>query len=65
MLLPSVSRQIKGTTTIQEEPDNGVYVLECVRDTWSWSKPLVRGKKRPLARSEHTATRVSRVMIVR
>lgn len=29
----------------------------CVGE-WVWSKPIIRSKFRPLARSEHTATRV-------
>ena len=48
----------RGQQNLQEEPDNGVYVLECMKETWTWSKPLIKGKKRPLARSEHTATKV-------
>ena len=44
-----------------EDPDNGVYLLECSSKTWKWSKPLVKvapGHSRPLVRSEHSATTI-------
>lgn len=36
-----------------------MFFLELRSDKWLWSKPLVRGTDRPLARTEHTAVKIS------
>ena len=36
-----------------------MFFLELRADKWQWSKPLVHGTDRPLARTEHAALKIS------